>query len=109
MVLIILIHFNGFIYTVDSVGGCGGQKCHLYASCHAEPDTGKESCRCQIGFTGNGLECTGYSLSLLGCVKCGASHEMKKKMQFGSTVGSTLNLASNQIQSINETLDQREF
>ena len=44
---------------VDSSDGCGGEKCHMYASCKVKPDTGKKECECQFGFTGNGVDCTG--------------------------------------------------
>lgn len=45
---------------VDSSDGCGGEKCHMYASCQVQPGTGKEECKCQLGFTGNGVDCKGY-------------------------------------------------
>ena len=45
---------------VDSSGGCGGEKCHMFASCQVQSDSGKEECKCQLGFTGNGVDCKGY-------------------------------------------------
>ncbi|PFX25811.1 Nidogen-1 [Stylophora pistillata] len=46
--------------TKDSDGGCNGNKCHLYASCEEDLDTGKKECQCRLGFIGNGVDCEGY-------------------------------------------------
>ncbi|XP_022790332.1 fibrillin-1-like isoform X2 [Stylophora pistillata] len=43
--------------TKDSDGGCNGNKCHLYASCEEDLDTGKKECQCRLGFIGNGVDC----------------------------------------------------
>ena len=34
----------------------------MYASCYEDSDTGKESCACQYGFVGSGVECQGHYL-----------------------------------------------
>ena len=50
------------IFRIVEPGDCGGQKCHMYASCFVDRDTGKESCGCRLGFVGDGLNCKGYYL-----------------------------------------------
>ena len=49
-------------HTVDPSGGCGGVKCHMYASCFQDSETRKESCVCQLGFDGDGVDCQGHYL-----------------------------------------------
>ena len=44
------------IFVDDSICASFGG-CHAYATCFN--DNGKYSCRCNIGYTGNGTICTG--------------------------------------------------
>ena len=48
-----------FFCSIDSDGGCDRNKCHVFASCEENPNTGKRECQCRLGFTGNGLNCEG--------------------------------------------------
>ena len=48
-----------FFCSIDSNGGCDRNKCHVFASCEEDPNTGKRECQCRLGFTGNGLNCEG--------------------------------------------------